>query len=43
MKADLKETVEARELKLSHYTLRRSFEGEEVQLLLTLELGTRWG
>jgi hypothetical protein len=30
-------------LKLSHYTPRRRFGGEEVQLLLILKLGTRWG
>jgi hypothetical protein len=30
-------------LKLSHYTPRRRLCGEEVQLLLILNLGTRWG
>jgi hypothetical protein len=30
-------------LKLSHYTPRRRLGGEEVQLLLILDLGTRWG
>jgi hypothetical protein len=29
-------------LKLSHYTPRRRLEGEEVWLLLILDLGTRW-
>jgi hypothetical protein len=32
-----------KELKLSHYTPRRRLGGEEVQLLLILDLGTRWG
>jgi hypothetical protein len=30
-------------LKLSHYTPRRRLGGEEVYLLLILDLGTRWG
>jgi hypothetical protein len=30
-------------LKLSHYTPRRRLEGEEILLLLILNLGTRWG
>jgi hypothetical protein len=30
-------------LKLSYYTLRRRLGGEEVYLLPTLDLGTRWG
>jgi hypothetical protein len=31
-----------KKLKLSHYTTRRRLGGEEVQLLFTLDLGTRW-
>jgi hypothetical protein len=30
-------------LKLSHYTRRRRLGGEEVYLILILDLGTRWG
>jgi hypothetical protein len=32
-----------KKLKLFHYTPQRRFGGEEVQLLLILDLGTRWG
>jgi hypothetical protein len=32
-----------KQLKLSHYTPRRRLGGEGVQLLLILDLGTRWG
>jgi hypothetical protein len=32
-----------KKLKLSHYMPRRRLEGEEIELLLILDLGTRWG
>jgi hypothetical protein len=32
-----------KKLKLSHYTPRRRLGGEEAQLPLILELGSRWG
>jgi hypothetical protein len=39
--ATIKELV-AVKLKLSHYTPRRACRGEELWLLLILDLGTRW-
>jgi hypothetical protein len=30
-------------VKLSHYTSRRRLGGEDVERLLILDLGTRWG
>jgi hypothetical protein len=35
--------ISPEQLKLSHYTPRRCFRGDEVELLLTLEFDTRWG
>jgi hypothetical protein len=35
-------TTTTKKLKLSHYTPRRRLGGEDIQLLLILDLGSRW-